>query len=136
MNLVFLCILPFRSRIVLLEKEGCFNKSECSSKSHTFSEKMLWEWERTRTFQLERGTEKKTYFTHTFICVYVQICMFWACSHIYMYTSTHTSLPSYPEDKGLHCLSLHSFPFKHKKPSAQWAVSMHLSPWKQGTNRF
>lgn len=73
MILVFLCFLHFRSRIVQLKKEGCFNKSELSSRASYLLRENVNDSERGLPFQLERCTGKKDIF-YTYICVYVQIC--------------------------------------------------------------
>lgn len=101
----------------LLDQEQHNQKNQVVFKSenghaeiHTFSECF---YERGLPFQMERCTEEMS---STSLCVCVQILTLSTCSHCY-YTKTHTSLPSYPEKKGLHCLSLRSFPFKHTEAS-------------------
>lgn len=70
MILVFLCFLPFRSRIMQLKKEGCFNKSKLSSRASYLLRENVMTVREDFLFSWREAQEKKTYFTHTFVYMY------------------------------------------------------------------
>lgn len=94
MILVFLCFLPFRSRIVQLKNEGCFNKSELSSRASyllrenvmTVREDFLFSWR-------DAQEKKKTYFTHTFVYICTNMHIMSLFSYLHVHKNTH--LPSF-----------------------------------------
>lgn len=75
MNLVFLCFLPFRSRIVQLGKKKVVLISQNGRPNLIPSRRKYYDSERGHVLFSWRDAQKKKDIFHTYICVYVQICM-------------------------------------------------------------